>query len=343
MGRRGVARVVAVAVAVLVPLAAGCGSSGSEVGSSDEAPAPTSFPPGTSGAFVVDPAPEGWQIERANADVDNWYVYYSRPDDRDRTFSVLSFAIDPSDPQYEEWRRHVAEGGGETGGVATVSVGGHEAYLGPLRDDGRTYGDQVTWFPRPDLAVQVGVPFDSGLDVVEVANDAHEIDGAAFTSLVEATSGGGQPGPRLEALRGEIDGDEWVLTAVLPEGYPVEPIDLRRGCAELTYRGESATTCGDLGGRTFTPLDEGRQAILGDVVFVFGVIGDGNGDVVVGQPERPDGTWQQATAAVLPEAPDLTWFVTTYDDVCDRLAGSDGELLGIVVPDGYPHRNDCAV
>ena len=69
----------------------------------------------------------------------------------------------------------------------------------------------------------------------------------------------------------------------------------------------------------------------------------------VSAPARPaPSSWlaspaHPTEAVVLPAAPELTWFVATFDDVCDRFGfTSKGQSFIVGVPPGYPHRNDCA-
>jgi hypothetical protein len=328
--------VVGIVTVVIACSSVACGSGSSTTEDGDGTPATTEYPSGESGMFVVDPVPEGWAIDRAYTQDKGSGVYYSRGGDEDGSFSVLTFDVDPADPQVAQMR-DMMDRGGE--GITKVSVDGHDASLMELTDDGRTYGDQIQWFVRPDLVVSVRAPWSSGLDVAALAADAHEVAEPTRAGLVRGTSGGGEAAPPVEALRGTVDGDEWVLSAVLPTDYPVHPVDVRRGCAELTFRGETATTCD---GR-FAPLDDGHQAVLGGVTFGFGVVADPTGQVQLLQPESTKGPAHPTEAVVLPAAPELTWFVTTFDDVCDRFGlTSRGQSFIVGVPPGYPHRNDCA-
>lgn len=329
---------VALLAVAIGGLLAGCGSGD---GSADGAPAnepseTTALAPGDSGMFVVEPVPDGWAIDRAYAAEQVSSVSYAKGGDDDITFGVLAYTVDPSDPKIALMRQSMEDG---ENGVVPIEIDGHPAYRMPLSGDGRVYGDQIQWFARPDLVVSVQVPFDLGVDVEAVAADVHEISAAVRDDLVLGTSGGGEPAPPVEALRGTVDGDEWVLTAVLPLGYPVEPQDERRGCATLTFRDESATTCSD----RFWTLDDATQVFLGGVNFGFGVMKEGSGRVELHQPENGGGPAHPTEAVVLPAAPELTWFVTTFDEVCDRYGlAPNGNSVIVGVPSGYPHRNDCA-
>jgi len=323
---------------VIVCASAACGSDSTTVLEADGAStATTEYALGESGMFVVEPVPEGWAIDRAYTQDKGSGVYYAKGGDEDNgSFSILTFNVDPDDPQVVRMRE-VMDGGKE--GITKVTVDGHDAYLMELTDDGRTYGDEIQWFVRPDLVVSVRAPWSSELDVSALAADVHEISEQTRASLVSGTSGGGEPAPPVEALRGTVDNDEWVLSAVLPTDYPVQPIDTRRGCAVLTFRDETATTCDG----TFAPLDDGHQAVLGGVTFGFGVVADPTGQVQLLQPENTQSPAHPTEAVVLPGAPELTWFVTTFDDVCDRFGfTSKGQSFIVGVPPGYPHRNDCA-
>ena len=72
-------------------------------------------------------------------------------------------------------------------------------------------------------------------------------------------------------------------------------------------------------------------------------IADPTGKVELLQPENTQSPAHPTEAVVLPAAPELTWFVTTFDDVCDRFGfTSKGGSFIVGVPPGYPRRNDCA-
>ena len=72
--------------------------------------------------------------------------------------------------------------------------------------------------------------------------------------------------------------------------------------------------------------------------FAYGVFRDGLGEVRIAPVETPQGPWEPARAAVVADAPNLTWFVHAFPRVCDRATLSkSGNNLGIGVPPGYPH------
>jgi hypothetical protein len=318
-------------------LVAGCSSGTGDAASGEattaEVTGVTVYEPGDSGMFVIEPVPEGWGVDRAYTQDSGSGVYYAKGGDDDITFSILTFDVDPADPQVVQARQALENGDNGT----AVVVDGHDAYQMPLTDDGRTYGEQVQWFARHDLVVAVQAPWESELDVVALAEGVHEISLPARDTLVVATSGGGEAAPPVKVMRGTVDGEEWVLNAILPVDYPLQPIDERRGCAVLSFRGETATTCED----RFSTLNDATQVIIGGVNFGFGVVGDGSGEVQLLQPESGSPS-QPSDSTVLPAAPDLTWFVATFADVCDRFGlAANGESVIVGVPPGYPHRNDC--
>jgi hypothetical protein len=334
-----------VVVVGLVGLATACsGDSGNRVAGGSTTTAPTGSPTyarGDSGMFVVDPVPTGWAIDRAYSQDDGSGVYYAEGGDDDAGFWILTSVVDPADPAVVQGRQAIEDG---EDGATRVEVDGHDAYRMPLRGDGRIYGEQILWFARPDLVVMVQVPsdgdVDAAVDVEEIAADVHEVSKEVRDGLVRGTNGGGEPGPPIEALRGTVAGDEWVLSAVLPLDYPLDPQDDRRGCAVLTYRDERATTCE--GAEGFDALDDASQVLLGGVNFGYGVIGDSSGVVQIRLPERSGIPPLPSVAGVLPEAPELTWFVATFAEVCDRFAqASNGESAIMAAPPGHPHRNDC--
>ena len=326
------------AVGALALVAGACGVDGS--GAADEAQATTSteLAPDNSGAFVVATPPEGFAVARAYYDKvsDRKVVSYLQHGDEDLPGWTIAAGLWPEDlPKFAEFVQESMDRGGDYAVVET-EVRGHIAYVGPFADDGRVVGSGVAWEERPGYVVDIRIFDGTGVDPIELANDTYEISDAAFESLRVGTGGGGSPGPRIEAVSGSVDGDPYVLKAVLPEGYPVEPIDLRAGCAELVFRGETATTCNDR--QAFAALDDAGQAVLGGVSFAFGVFRDGLGEVAIALIETPQGPWEPANAGVVAEAPDLTWFVLSFPRVCDRSAISkSGNNQGIVVPPGYPH------
>ena len=180
-------------------LVAGCGSGSGDTATGDtttteatvEPTHTTVYATGDSGMFVVEPVPEGWGINQAYTHDDGSGVYYAKGGDDDIAFSVLTFVVDPADPQVVLARQAMEDG---ESGITPIVVHGHEAYRMPLTDDGRTLGDQMQWFARPDLVVSVRAPWVSGLDVTTLAGEVHEISVASRDTLVVATTGGGRPG-----------------------------------------------------------------------------------------------------------------------------------------------------
>jgi hypothetical protein len=339
---RAVRATSALVVGVALLLTAGaCG---------DDAPDPASQPsvptaapglalePGSSGAFAVRDLPDGFEIARADADeTSGWrsLTYEQGGDDDLPGWTISAGPLAEAEQRFDEIVERARQQGGDHA-FEEVEVRGLPAYLGPSTDDGRVIGSSIVWEERPGLVVEVRVRDGAGVDPVDLASRTYEISDAAFGALVTGTNSGGVAGARIEAVTGDVDGDRYVLTAVLPDGYPVEPIDRRAGCMELAYRGETATTCDDQ--MAFGTLDDAAQAVLGGVNFAFGVFRDGSAEVVVAPVETPAGPWEAALASVVPEAPELTWFVLSFPEVCDRDAVSGGGLnQGIGVPPGYPH------
>jgi hypothetical protein len=346
VGRRAAGRpqrrlsgVGALAAAGLLALVAGaCGSTDGPAGAEDPPPA-TELAPGDSGAFALATVPEGYAIARAYADreSDRKSINYLQGGDEDLPGWTIAAGSWPEDqPPFAELMR-MAKDHDESGEMDEVEVHGRTAHLGPYTSDGQVVGSSVVWEERPGYVVELRVSDGAGVDPVALADDTYEISDEAFEALRVGTTGvGSTPGARIDAVTGTVDGDPYVLTAVLPDGYPVEPIDVRAGCAELTFRGETATTCTDQ--FAFAPLDDSSQAVLGGVSFAFGVFRDGLGEVLIAPIESPAGPWERTNAAVVAEAPELTWFVASFPQVCDRSAFSkSGSNQGIGVPPGYPH------
>lgn len=337
---RPTTRALAVAAIVLGLAAPGCGSDATPAGGPKTTPS-TEFEPGDSGAFAVADLPAGYQVDRAYVDreSDQKSISYHLNGDEDQPGWTISAATWPEDqPSFDEVFA-VVEERGEEEGLKQVEVHGHRAYVGPWTSDGMVVGTQIFWEERPGFDVGISISDDTGVDPVALAESTYEISQAAFESLKVGTTGGGTPGVRVQAVTGEVDGDSYVLTAVLPEGYPLRPIDRRAGCVELTYRGETASTCDRP--YAFATIDDARQAVLGGVSFAFGVFHDGSGEVLIAPIETPAGPWEPADAAVVPEAPELTWFALSFPRVCDRSAFSKGGAnQGVGVPEGYP-RSRC--
>ena len=321
-------------------MVASCGSTGGKTAEDVPSTASTELPSGNSGAFAVDPVPDGFSIDRAYTDTatDRKSIEYLQHGDDDLpSFTIAAWSWPDDQPPFADLVQN-ATVPGSTDQPAKAEVRGHSAYIAPMTDEGREYGSSVIWEERPGYVVELSVMDGTGIDPVELANDTYEISAEAFESVRLGTNAGSAPGAHVTAVTGTVDGDPYVLTAILPERYPVEPVDHRGGCAELTFRGETASTCASNALLAFAPIDAARQAMLGGVDFGFGVFRDGTGDVRIAPVETPEGPWEQANAAVVPEAPHLTWFVLSFPRVCDRVALSKSATTQSVgVPTGYPH------
>jgi hypothetical protein len=328
----------AIAAGALALVAGACGSAGAGAAKTAGSTASTELAQGDSGAFAVATVPDGFEIARAFADrtSDRKSInYLQHGDDKLPGWTVAAGSWPADQPSLKDLLA-MAKDRGQADRIEEADVRGHTAYVSPFTDDGKVVGSMIIWEERPGYAVEIRVFDGAGVTPVDLANDTYEISADAFESLKLGTSGGGVPGARIEAVRGAVDGDPYVLTAVLPVGYPVQPIENRAGCAELTFRGETATTCNDQ--FAFAPIDDGGQAVLGGVNFAFGFFRDGLGEVIIAPIETPQGPWEQSNAAVVTQAPNLTWFVHPFPRVCDRSALSkSGKNQGIGVPAGYPH------
>ena len=329
-----VAAVVASALMV-----AACGSGGGETAEDVSSTASTELASGDSGAFAVAPVPDGFSIDRAYTDRDTdrkSIEYLQHGDDDLPTFTIAAWSW-PDDQPFADMVQ-TAKVAGSADEPAEADVRGHAAYVGPMTDEGRAYGTSVMWEERPGYLVELRVMDGTGVDPVELANTTYEISAESFDSLRLGTNAGSAPGAHVTVITGTVDGDRYVLTEILPERYPVAPVDHRAGCAELTFRGETASTCDSNALLVFAPIDAARQAMLGGVDFGFGVFRDETGDVRIAPVETPEGPWEQTNAAVVPEAPHLTWFVLSFPRVCDRVALSkSASTQPVGVPAGYPH------
>ena len=344
MGRTG-RRLVPGAVLMAVVLAAGCTTGPESTTVTQPDPTLGELPAGESGAFALADVPDGFEIDKAydrasdRPEDDRRSISYVTTDDDEGPGWTITARPWPDDqPPFDElYERAIDED--PSASIGQVEVRGHAGYLTDDVSDGQVIGTAVAWEERPGLVVDVRVSDQAGVDALDLAQQTYEISSDVFRALVVGTTGGGEPGARLEAVTGTVDGDPYVLTAVLPEGYPLEPIDRRAGCLELEYRGETASSCDER--MPFPPLDDADQAVLGGVSFGYGVFRDGLGEVSVSPVESPDGPWVPATTAVLDQAPDLTWWVLPFDRVCDRTAISkSARIQPVGVPPGYP-RSSC--
>ena len=155
-----------------------------------------------------------------------------------------------------------------------VRVRGHAATLATLFDEGQPYGFSVTWDERPGLQLIVeGTNGPTEQETLAVAERVHAVSEPDWQRLLIELSPDthmGRVDPSAvptEALRGSIGGADYVLTALVPGGFPLGADDRRLDCYRLTYRGE--TTKNECPGH---PV----WARVGGQLFVFG---DGGPDI----------------------------------------------------------------
>ena len=245
MVRRALLLVAALAVAA-------CGQGGDGDGSPDDAAVAAD-----ARAVVAGHLPDGYVMVRAADDQGGRVVDYAPAADGEWRLRIV--AAPPA---------AATEPGGRD--ERQVEVRGHEATLVALTDEGREYGVGLAWDERPDLRIQVlGANGPSVEEVVAVAEDVRSVPEDEWQRLLTAFSPDthvGRPDPAatpVEAMRGSVDGDEYVLTALVPGGYPVGPDDQRLSCFRLTYRGE--TTPDHCPGHPIWARIEGRLLLFGDV------------------------------------------------------------------------------
>src|SRR5437660_622973 len=127
-----------------------------------------------------------------------------------------------------------------------VRVRGHAATLATLFDEGQPYGFSVTWDERPGLQLIVeGTNGPTEQETLAVAERVHAVSEPDWQRLLIELSPDthmGRVDPSAvptEALRGSIGGADYVLTALVPGGFPLGADDRRLDCYRLTYRGET--------------------------------------------------------------------------------------------------------
>jgi hypothetical protein len=127
-----------------------------------------------------------------------------------------------------------------------AQVRGHDAALVTLTDEGHPYGFAVAWDERSDLHVVVeGSNGPSEHETLAVAEDVHTISDTDWQKLLIELSPDthvGRVDPTatpVEASRGRISGDEYILTALVPGGFPLGSEDHRLDCFHLAFRGET--------------------------------------------------------------------------------------------------------
>lgn len=151
-------------------------------------------------------------------------------------------------------------------GTEPSRVRGHDAVQFPVTDDGETYGVGVRWHERPGLTITVHTRFPVGeVELYRVAEHVQPISAQTWAELMAPYAiDQGAPAAdmeRVEAARGDVNGQEWVLTALLPADYPLVEADRRSACYELSYGG--ATTTGISCGRTSWVRLAGENFVVG--------------------------------------------------------------------------------
>lgn len=149
-----------------------------------------------------------------------------------------------------------------------IQIRDHQATLVTLTDEGRDYGAAVAWDERPDLRIVVeGSNGPSEQETLAVAEDVHGISDADWQTLVVELSPDTHVGRvdhnarPVEALRGTKNGSGYVLTALVPGGYPLGREDRRLDCFRLSFRSETT--------KDYCPAHP-IWARVGGQLFVFG-------------------------------------------------------------------------
>jgi hypothetical protein len=151
-----------------------------------------------------------------------------------------------------------------------VQVRGHDATLSTLTDEGDEYGFEVVWNERPDLRLAVeGSNGPSQADTLAVAEDVRGISETDWQRLVRELSldthvGRVDPTSTAEdVVRGSTSGADYVLTVLVPGGYPLGPEDRRLDCFRLSYGG--VTTKDQCPGHPIWERVGGQLFVFGDV------------------------------------------------------------------------------
>lgn len=222
-----------------------------------------------------------------------------------------------------------------------TEVRGHRALLGTLTDEGRVYGYQLMWDERPDLRITItdsrysadSEPMATPDTVMELTGHLCGLTEAEWQARTVGLSADSHVGPVdpastvVEAGRGEIDGDKWVLEAYVPPGYPLGDFDERLPCLALTFRGESSGVQCD-----FLPV----WSHLGGQELVFGAA-PAEFDEVVLQPASDRRGFAPFTVATTDELDVVgqRYFVTAMPaGACEThvVSVADGAVIGFTAP-----------
>jgi hypothetical protein len=237
-----------------------------------------------------------------------------------------------------------------SGDVRSVQVNRAAAMLGQVYVGDGAYETAVTW--SPSAGVHVSLIADNRqdrVDLLAVAAGVHTLSEREWSRLkkgVQARWRDARNDPeshRVEVLSGEVAGQRWTLTAIVPPDYPLGPWDRRQICAELSLDEVVArdTRCG-----------EGWSLpLIGAHRFVFGSVAPDASSVTVRSVE-PDGTASpavDATAALSAARSDVPvrFYVTVLDDAhCYyQVTGArNWSPTAVIRPLGRPNVDDpCAL
>jgi hypothetical protein len=152
----------------------------------------------------------------------------------------------------------------------SVKVRGHDATISVLTDEGHAYGFAVVWDERVDLRVEVdGANGPTEAETLTVAGNVRGITEPDWQRLllelsVDTHVGRVDPtATPLDVVLGSVAGDEYVLTALLPGGYPLGPEDRRLDCFHLAFR--ASTTADFCPGHPIWARVAGQLFVFGDV------------------------------------------------------------------------------
>lgn len=196
-----------------------------------------------------------------------------------------------------------------------VRVHGHDGWAVDLQGDGVVYGTALHWEPSPGLwlSVEASEPLTRAeLDMVaEGLVPVDEEEWARLTRALSIDTHVGRVDPdavAVEAAGGEVDGERWTLTALVPGDYPLGPEDRRRSCYRLAFRGESSDDLCDA---------HPWRLRLGGQVFAFGFVVAPVERVRVVPIEGDDFAAVDVDTFAVPDAPPQRFFVAPLpDDAC---------------------------
>jgi hypothetical protein len=160
-----------------------------------------------------------------------------------------------------------------------ITVRGHSGRVGRLYvyDYERyTYGHYIAWEERPGVWVTVesqsqrrGLPL---RPLRRIAERVGSVRDSYWRRLVIGTQrdpidNSELPGNRRERFvkRGTANGHTWILTALVPPGFPLGWYDLRAPCDVLTYRGKRTL------GLNFGCVEIPNWELVKGQIFVWGI------------------------------------------------------------------------